>query len=66
MNLRVSLNAGKFLSGCATGGLSSSAQLLVVIDKGCYNEHKTYHTVQGRRRGQDNAVGIETGYGLDF
>jgi hypothetical protein len=27
MNLRVSENAGKFSSGCTTGGLSSSAQL---------------------------------------
>jgi hypothetical protein len=28
MNLRVSYNAGKFLSGCTTGDLSSSAQLI--------------------------------------
>jgi hypothetical protein len=27
MNLRVPRDAGKFLSGCITGGLSSSAQL---------------------------------------
>jgi hypothetical protein len=27
MNLRVPKNAGKFLSGCTTGGLSSSPQL---------------------------------------
>jgi hypothetical protein len=27
MNLQVPINAGKFLSGCTTGGLSSNAQL---------------------------------------
>jgi hypothetical protein len=27
MNLRVSLNAGKFLMGCTTGGLSRNVQL---------------------------------------
>jgi hypothetical protein len=30
LNLRVPWNAGKFLSGYATGGLSSSAQLRIV------------------------------------
>jgi hypothetical protein len=31
MNLQVPYNAGNFLSGCKTGGLSSSAQLHRVI-----------------------------------
>jgi hypothetical protein len=31
MNLRIPQNAGKFLSGCTTGGLPSSAQLLQLV-----------------------------------
>jgi hypothetical protein len=30
-NLQLPLNAGKFLCGCTTGGLSSSAQLHTVV-----------------------------------
>jgi hypothetical protein len=34
LNLQIPQNAGKFLSGCTTGGLSSSAQLhqLVMLE----------------------------------